>query len=105
MKMVTTVLLVFLVIQFCVATSLLIQTDVQQENTFHPRNDMKAKVDLNQERNVPKVTLEWINIILYFIIAEPSEAFLPWTHRQPVKNPTVPLINTTNELYTGKCPD
>ena len=57
MKMVTNVLLVFLVIQFCIETSLLKHTSVSQENTFHPRTDMEAKVDLNQERNAPKVTL------------------------------------------------
>ena len=54
----TTVLLVCFVIQFCVHPTLLIQTNVQQKNTFHTRTDVETKVDLNLERNVPKVTLE-----------------------------------------------
>ena len=58
MKMVTIVLLVCLVIQFWFGTCLLIQTNVQQENKFLPRPDVETKVDLNLERNVPKVTLE-----------------------------------------------
>ena len=96
MEMVTNMLLVCLVIQFCVATSLLKHNTVSQDNTFHPRTDMEAKVDLNQERNAPKVSLGRSNIILYFLIAEPSEAFLPWNMRQPAKDPAVPLTNTTN---------
>ena len=58
MKMVTTVLLVCLVIQFCVHPTLLIQTNVQQENNFPPRPDVETKIDLNLERSLPKVTLE-----------------------------------------------
>ena len=99
----TNVLLMCLVIQFCVATSLPIQTNTLHKNLFHPRTNMETKLDLSLERNVPKVTLEWINRILYFIIAEPSKAFLPWSNRQPV--PAVPLTNTTNQLNIHQCAD
>ena len=92
----TTVLLVCFVIQFCVHTTLLIQTNVQQENKFHTRTDVETKVDPNLERNVSKVNLEQLIMILYSTIAEPSKAFRPWTNWQLVKNPAVPLTNTTN---------
>ena len=77
----TTVMLICLVIQFCVATSLPIQTNTLHKKISHKRTDLETKVDLRLERNVPKVTFEWINRNLYFIIAEPSEAFLPWSNR------------------------
>ena len=61
MKMVTTgtaVFFVCLVIQFCAVPSLAVQTNVQQDIKFLPITDVEKRVEINLERNDPKVTLD-----------------------------------------------